>query len=79
MEDDMETIFEHNVTKLEIEMLTSCAPHKGMKNKENYVKYCDVDTMNADLYRLFTIRNQADKAESYIKKVKEQENIVYFF
>ena len=75
----METIFEHNVTKLEIEMLTSCAPHKGMKNKEIYTKYSDIDTINADLYRLFTIRNQFDKAESYIKKVKEQENIVYFF
>jgi hypothetical protein len=79
MEDNMDTIFEHNVTKLEIEMLTSCSPHKGMKNKENYVKYSDVDTINADLYRLFTIRNEAEIAESYIKKVKEQENIVYFF
>ena len=75
----METIFEHNVTKLEIEMLTSCAPHKGMKNKDNYEKYSDIDTINSDLYRLFTIRNQTEKAESYIKKVKEPENIVYFF
>ncbi len=75
----METIFEHNVTKLEIEMLTSCAPHKGLKNKEYYVKYSDIDTINADLYRLFTIRNQSEIAENYIKKVKEQENIVYFF
>ena len=49
MEDVMETIFEHNVTKLEIEMLTSCAPHKGMKNKENYLRYSDVDTINACL------------------------------
>ena len=75
----METIFEHNVTKLEIELLISCSPHKGMKSKENYVKYADIDTINSDLYRLFTIRNQVDKAESYIKQVKEPQNIVYFF
>ena len=75
----METIFDNNVTKLEMEMLTSCAPHKGMKNKDNYLKYSDIDTINSDLYRLFLIRNQVEKAESYMKKVKEPENIVYFF
>jgi hypothetical protein len=75
----METIFEHNVTKLEIEMLTSCAPHKGMNNKEKYLKYSDVDTINSDLYRLYTIRDQSEKAESYIKQVRDPENIVYFF
>ena len=75
----METIFEHNVTKLEIEMLISCAPHKTMRNKDKYQQYCNIDTINSDLYRLFIIRDQNEKAESYFKKIKEFGNIVYFF
>jgi hypothetical protein len=75
----METIFEHNVTKLEIEMLTSCAPNKTKRDKDRYLKYSDINTINSDLYMLFIIRNQNEKAESYLQKVKEPENIVYFF
>ena len=75
----METIFEHDVTKLEIEKITSCAPHKDFRTKETYTKVTDVDTMYMDLYRLFTIRDDIEKAESFLKKVKEQENIIYFF
>ena len=75
----METIFEHDVTKLEIEKITSCAPHKDFRTKDNYTKVTDVDTMYMDLYRLFTIRDEIEKAESFLKKVKEQENIIYFF
>jgi hypothetical protein len=75
----METIFEHDVTKLEIEKITSCAPHKDFRTKETYTKVTDVDTMYMDLYRLFTIRDDVEKAESFLKKVKEPENIIYFF
>jgi hypothetical protein len=79
VEETMETIYDNNVTKLELEMLISCVPHKGMGNKDHYLKYTDIDTINSDLYRLFLIRDQAEKAETYMKKVKEPENIVYFF
>ena len=75
----METIFEHDVTKLEIEMLTSCVPNKTKINKDKYLQYNDIDTINSDHYILFIIRNQNEKAESYLQKVKEPENIVYFF
>jgi hypothetical protein len=75
----MDTIFEHDVTKLEIEKITSCAPHRDFRTKESYTKVTDIDTINTDLYKLFTIRDEIDKAESYLKKVKEQENIIYFF
>jgi hypothetical protein len=75
----METIFEHDVTKLEIEMLTSCAPHKYRWDKDKYLKYSDSDSINSDLYKLFTLRNQNEKAEGYLNNVKEPENIVYFF
>jgi hypothetical protein len=75
----METIFEHDVTKLEIEKITSCAPHKDFRTKETYTKVTDTDTMYMDLYKLFTIRDDIERAESFLKKVKEQENIIYFF
>lgn len=75
----METIFEHNVTKLEMEMITSCAPHKDIRTKEAYTKHANIDTIYSDLYRLYTIRDEVDKAESFLKKVKEPENIIYFF
>ena len=32
----METIFEHDVTKLEIEKLTSCAPNKTKRDQDKY-------------------------------------------
>lgn len=75
----METIYEHDVTKLEIEKLTSCAPNKTRRDKDKYLRYSDIDTINSDLYRLFILRNQNEKAENYLKKVKDPENIVYFF
>ena len=75
----METIFEHDVTKLEIEMLTSCAPNKTKRDKDKYLKSSDIDTINSDLYKLFIIRDQNEKAESYLEKIRERENIVYFF
>ena len=75
----METIFEHDVTKLEIEMLTSCSPNKTKREKDKYLKCSNTDTINSDLYKLFILRDQNEKAESYLQKVKEPENIVYFF
>jgi hypothetical protein len=75
----METIFEHNITKLEMEMITSCAPHKDFKTREMYTKSTNSDTINSDLYKLFTLRDQIEKAESFLKNVKEPENIIYFF
>lgn len=71
----MDTIFDYRVTKLEMEILASCSPHKGIKDKENYLKYCDIDTINADLYRLFTLRDELDNAEIYAKKIKDTQSI----
>ena len=63
----METIFEHNVTKLEIEMLTSCAPHKRRRDKDKYLQYSDTDTINSDLYTLFIIRDRMRKPKAIFK------------
>ena len=77
----MDTIFDYRVTKLEKEILASCSPHKRIVDKEDYLKYCDIDTINADLYRLFTLRNEVDTAEIYAKKIKDTQSISsnYFF
>jgi hypothetical protein len=71
----MDTIFDYRVTKLEKEILASCCPHKRIIDKEEYIKYCDTDTINADLYRLFTLRNEVDIAEIYAKKIKDTQSI----
>ena len=77
----MDTIFEYKITKLELEILSSCSPNKGIQDKEKYLKYRDIDTINADLYRLFTLRDELDIAETYMKKIKDIKNISsnYFF
>ena len=77
----MDTIFDYKVTKLELEILSSCSPHTSIKDKEKYLKYCDIDTINADLYRLFTLRNEVDIAENYLKKIKDKQSIssLHFF
>ncbi|MDR3667816.1 MAG: hypothetical protein P4L35_13310 [Ignavibacteriaceae bacterium] len=71
----METIFEYRVTKLEKEILASCSPHRRIIDKEDYLKYTDIDTINADLYRLFTLRDEVDCAETYVKKIKDTQSI----
>ena len=70
----MDTIFDHKVTKLEMEILSSCSPHTIIKDKEKYLKYCDTDTIDADLYKLFILRNEVDIAESFVKKIKDAQS-----
>lgn len=77
----MDTIFDYKVTKIEMEILSSCSPHISFSDKEKYLKYCDIDTINADLYRLFILRNDVDNAENYAKKIKDTQSIssLHFF
>ena len=71
----MDTIFDHKVTKLEMEILSSCSPNKGFRDKDIYLKYSDCDTINADLYRLYTLRNEIDTAELFMREIKDTRNI----
>jgi hypothetical protein len=77
----MDTIFDYRVTKLEMEILASCSPHKHIISKEDYLKYCDTETINSDLYKLFTLRDEPDIAETYAKKITVAQSIpsIYFF
>jgi|GEM_PF-2568706 hypothetical protein len=67
----METIFDHNVTGMEIELLNSFIPSNIIRNREKYVcNTCD-EKSKADLYHLFILRGETSKAENYLKKIKD--------
>lgn len=66
----METIFDHNVTGVEIELLNSFIPSWVIRSKEKYIVNIDVDKSNADLYHLYVLRGDNTKAENYLSKIK---------
>ncbi len=69
----METIFDHNVTGIEIEVLNSFIPNAGIKTREKYAEGINSDKFNSDLYHLYMIRGKVDKAEEYLNKIKDPE------
>lgn len=66
----METIFDHNVTGVEIELLNSFIPSRVIRNKEKYMVNVDIDKSNADLFHLYILRGESIKAEQYLNKIK---------
>lgn len=68
----METIFEHHITKLEMNKLSACSPFNN--DKSTYLKYRDIDSINEDLFKLYMLRNQTEKAEIFIKRITNLEN-----
>ncbi len=69
----METIFDHNVTGVEIDLLNSFIVSKGIRDKENYENNLDRDRSYSDLFHLYSIRGEMDKAEVYFNKIKNPE------
>jgi hypothetical protein len=67
----METIFDHHVTGIELEVLNSYSPTRILRNKDKYVSHLNLDKCNADLYHLYTLRGEYKKAEHYLKKIKD--------
>ncbi len=67
----METIFDHNVTGVEIEVLNSFIPSKAIRSKENYVESANLDNSYSDLYHLYMLRGEVDKAEEYLGLIKD--------
>ncbi len=66
----METIFDHNVTSIEIELLNSFIPSRVIRNKENYIGKVDGDKSYADIYHLYILRGDIAKADNYAGKIK---------
>ena len=58
----LETIFDHGITDAEILALTDGYP----ESREEYLYALDQDSAYADLYRLYSIRNDANKAAFFL-------------
>lgn len=67
----METIFEHNVTKKELELLKGFNPVGKISNRESYLKEKNEDRSLADLYRLYVLRGDDSKAEQFLNKIHD--------
>jgi hypothetical protein len=67
----METIFDHQITKKEVELLNSFQPSRVIKSKDVYLQNKELDRINADLYRLYTLRGDLSKADFFLRKIKD--------
>jgi hypothetical protein len=67
----VETIFEHNVTKKELELLKGFNPVGKITSRESYVKEKNEDRSLADLYRLYVLRGDNHKAEEFLDKIND--------
>lgn len=68
----METIFEHNVTKKELELLKGFNPIGKITSRDSYLKEKSEDRSLADLYRLYVLRGDNFKAEEFLNKIHDQ-------
>ena len=66
-EKSIETIYNHNVTEAEILQLTNGYP----ESKEEYIYALGQDSAYADLYRLYAIRHETDKAFFYLEQIQD--------
>jgi hypothetical protein len=67
----VETIFEHNVTKKELELLKGFNPAGRISSRESYLKEKNKDRSLADLYRLYLLRGDNFKAEEFLNKIHD--------
>ena len=63
----IETIYDHSVTNDEILKLTNGYP----ESHEEYFYGLDQDSAYADLYGLYVIRNEAEKASFYLEQIQD--------
>ena len=73
----MENIFEHNISKTEIDKLDKMTPGRKISNKKSYLKSISKDISYADLYRLYLVRGEKQLAQKYFNKIKD-ETLKYF-
>lgn len=69
----METIFDHNVTGIEIEVLNSFIPSRVIRSRDKYAESSNIDKVYSDLYHLYMLRGKVEKAEEYLNKIKDPE------
>ena len=73
----MTNIFKHNVTRDEITKLDKMTPGRKIDEKSHYEISTDDDLINADLFRLYTIRGNKEKAKLYFSKIRDN-TLKYF-
>jgi hypothetical protein len=73
----LKNIFEHNISKDEIDKLDKMTPGRKITNKKNYLKSISKDISYADLYRLYLVRGEKQIAQKYLNKIKDQ-TLKYF-
>lgn len=66
-EKTIETIYDHGVTEAEILTMTKGYP----ETREEYFEVISSDGAFADLYRLYVIRNQPEKALFYLEQIQD--------
>ena len=70
----METIFDHHVTGIELEVLSSFIPNKAIGKRENYIENVDGEKSFTDLYHLYVLRGENIKAEKYLSQIKDPQD-----
>jgi hypothetical protein len=73
----MENIYNHNISINEIRALSKMIPGRRIDNKYKYINSLSDDLYFADLFRLYLIRGDEGKAESYLNKI-EDSTLKYF-
>jgi len=65
----METIFDHSVTDDEFRNL-----FPNYRTKTDYLLYTSTFTRFIDIYRLYELRGENEKARSYLQKTRDSLN-----
>ena len=73
----MPNIFHHKVTPSEIEEIDKMTAGRQIDKKNRYEKSTDDDLNNADLFRLYTISGEKQKAKLFFSKIKDN-TLKYF-
>lgn len=67
----MANIYYHNISSDEMNQLTKMIPGRSILNREHYEKSTCNDLLNADLFRLYSLREEKRTAKEYLGKIKD--------
>lgn len=67
----MGSIYRNNITAKEINKLSKMIPGRKINNEFDYENKMTDDLKFADLFRLFSIRGDKEKAQQYFEKIED--------
>ncbi|HZW39249.1 MAG TPA: hypothetical protein VFF33_08135 [Ignavibacteriaceae bacterium] len=65
-------IFNHNITTDEVQKLKRMMIRKLIEDISEYETKMSSDLINADLYRLYTIRGKKNIAQQYLNRIDDE-------